>query len=349
MWIESDNLNKKYLRKNDESEFSSNKIRDLEIGHKSDLLGGLLIDPQRAIEDIMNDPNKYSRDIIQAVVFKLNENNKYMSLSKYIWREENDNKTPYWELVTRYPQLVDIAADLSFATHIPKLLHYIESGDIIIEKWDTNNIVRRKLKWKLGNTKVYRGMMLSDNDAISIKKEGLLSPLLNYSKVNKNLWRDFFENRILKTWLSKTIQDRINRWSTPNAFISTSEYKDIAIVVGAHFGNNSWQKKKLYILELLIPTIDLVFYSETVVRQSDWHTRGHLPIRIEKNVDWEKVVIDNKYEWTDTKVEQFIPWKIDHNEIVSIEVADEVSSTFRGNKDVVIEFEKWSRTWYKNS
>ncbi|MEI6053939.1 MAG: hypothetical protein WCQ49_01050 [Candidatus Saccharibacteria bacterium] len=231
--------------------------------------------------------------------------------------------TQYGEMREIHPEFAALSLDTGFMTHLPEFVEMLEKGEIT----STDPIIaRNELKEKLGYKIMWRGTMLTDEELAMAKSDGIMSPLSIYAK-NSDKPKEQFESIALSTYANFTIEKHFHGEHHLTPLVSVSEYEDVATAVGRHFGNKP-QDKKFYLFKLKMPIIDLITYKEHAVK-----TPSKLQESIERNPEYSISISlndkESEYKW-DEKVESYIFWKIDPDEILEIKQPNIAKSTWNG-------------------
>lgn len=272
--------------------------------------------------DILKNPKKYSRDDILEAILSNYSGEAYGDAQ---WRKVDGGwttpavPTVYGQFRIDHPGLAQLSLDSGFVTHLPEFMEMeIRGSDSLA--------TRNKLKEKLGEKVVYRGMMLSDEELEDVKAHGIMSSFTNHSAEAERT-KEEFEAKVLSTDVNELYERHFhgeNPYYSP--LISVSAHKDVATAVGRYFGRSRGKEgKKFYLFKLKVPKIDLAHYTKHGIRK---------PSRLEALRSKLSISVDgiaNEYDW-DENVESYMFWKIDPSEILEITQPDIKESEWNGQK-----------------
>lgn len=138
-----------------------------------------------------------------------------------------------------------------------------------------------------------------------------------------------FEAKILSTSIQYLVEAHFHHENQLTPFISVTDHRNIAIAMGREKGRRG-EKRQFYLFKIQIPKIDLISYSEHGVRRpqklQEIFERG---VNISISINGETI----EYPWDD-KVERYLFWKIDPEEIVEVTQPDIYESIHNGCKIV---------------
>lgn len=264
---------------------------------------------------ILKNPGAHTRDELLDSTFtnysgRIYGNNQWVKKIG-AWGESPEIVTVYGQLMEAHPEWAQLSLDPGFMTHLPTFIGMLNSGEVT----DTNyEGARQQLKDKLGYKTVWRSTMLTDEEFAKTQTNGLSSPLTRVVQDSEGHVAQF-EASALSAMPSYTIEKHFHGEHRATPFLSVSEYPDVAISVGRHFGDKK-PGKKFYLFQIKIPAIDLVSYTDHAIK-----TPSKLKQIKERNPDFAINVGVNgdksSYKW-DESVESFVFWKIDASEIIEV-------------------------------
>lgn len=240
------------------------------------------------------------------------------------WGSDPEIATAYGVLRDTHPEFAALSLDPGFMTHLTEFMAMLERGEIHA----TDSLgARNELKTKLGKRTLWRGTMLTDEEFQEVQDHGLPSPLANYAADSEQP-QDQFEATALSSFPSDAIEKHFHGEHRTTPYLSVSEYEDVAIAVGRHFGSRE-TGKKLYLFKLSIPEIDIVSYTDHAIR-----TPSKLRDLQDRNPDYAVSVGVNgsktEHKW-DASVESFVFWKIDPEDIIEVQ-QPEISESSWNNR-----------------
>lgn len=287
---------------------------------------GTVADRQQ-LNDILAHPGSYTRDdLLEATLANYSGeaygDNQWIK-KRVAWGDSPEVVTAYGYLMESHPEWAQLSLDPGFITHLPYFMDMLDEGEITATDYKD---AREQLKVRLGNKIVWRGTMLTDQEFESVHKQGLSSPLSKATHSSEQPLEQF-EAVSLSAWPAYTIEAHFHGEHGASPFLSVSEYPEVAISVGRHFGDKT-PGKKFYLFKLSIPVIDLVSYADHAYKA---------PYKLkqlqERNPDFAiKVGVNGKessHRW-DKSVESFVPWKIDAAEIIEVSQPEISDSSWNG-------------------
>ncbi len=227
--------------------------------------------------------------------------------------------TVHTTFANRYPHLSQLNLDPGIMTHMPEFLEFLE-GAGSQEYWPLRDAFKRHL----GVKTVWRGMVLTEEEADKVRVEGIESDFLR-KKDEMPAVIDNFEANVLSVYVDELVERHFHGENSHSPLVSVSSYEDVAIAVGRHFGRRSVSegKKRLYLFKINIPEIDVIFCTDHAVRppyKLQESIRRGTQLRVSVNG------CDSSYPW-DRHVESYILHKVDSKEIVEVSMpAIELSS-----------------------
>jgi len=276
---------------------------------------------------ILKEPGQHTRDELLESVAANYSGDAYgdTQWTKKIgaWGDSPEVVTEYGKLMEAHPDWGQLGLDAGFMTHLPEFTEMLASGEITATDYAE---ARQQLKEKLGDKIVWRGTMLSDDEFARVQSEGLGSPLSGVVQSSEQP-QEQFEAAALSARPSDTIEKHFHGEHRATPFLSVSEYPEVAISIGRHFGNKA-DGKKFYLFKLNVPAIDLVSYTDHAIK-----TPSKLQDMQSRNPDFSiKVGVNGEqssHKW-DAAVESFVFWKIDASEIVEVTQPDISESSWNG-------------------
>ena len=277
---------------------------------------------------ILQSPENFSRgELIDSLV----TNYDGSAFGDYQWSLKTggwttpEAPTIYGTFRKEYPELSQLSLDPGVITHLPTLMEMLKSGEA-----SATDLTAAKdaLKQKLGFQTMWRGTMLTDEELQLVSQTGLLSPLGKDTKTSDNPQEELEANG-LSGYIHEAMEKHLHGENYFTPFLSVSAYPDVAIAVGKHFGQRG-DGRKFHLLKLQIPTIDVISYQDHAIRMP-----YQLSSDFERNPDFSvKIGINGqeaKYKW-DEKVESYVYWKINPDEIVEITQPDIQTSSWNGRQ-----------------
>lgn len=281
---------------------------------------------RRRLQDILLNAGDHSHDELLDAVFA---NYSGEAFGDEGWRKITggwstpEENTSYGEFRERYPHLAQLSLDPGFVTHLTDFIELAQQGELTTLDYQST---RQELKEKLGDVTVWRGMALTEEELEKVKQEGILS-LLGREVNESGQPLAQFEASALTAWPSHAIESHFHNSHDTSPFISVSSSKELALTMGHQFGKLS-DDRKLYLLKIKMPKIDLVDYTEHGVQMPGWlqqllerNPDAHVPFTVDGEV--------HRTRWADG-AEQFGYWKIDPEDIVEITQPQITESKWNG-------------------
>ena len=241
------------------------------------------------------------------------------------WGDAPEIVTVHGIFADKYPQLSQLNLDLGVMTHLPELLEFLQTEDA--NTYDYLS-VRARFKQHLGNRIVWRGTMLTDAEAASVRNEGVASNLLNGVRQAESAIQ-YVEDALLSAYCSELAELHFHGENPASPFVSVSYHEDVAIAVGRHFGKFSpgAKQKQFHVLKMSVPEIDLIHYTDHAIRAP-----SKLKSMMERGAMLYVAVDDrvSAHPW-DREVESFLLYKADAAEIVDISRPAVRESSWNGN------------------
>lgn len=189
-------------------------------------------------------------------------------------------------------RLHPIALDASLMTHLPEFLSFADGHpkQTIIQ-------LRKGFRADQGTVEVWRSVALaSDAEAQLIKETGFDSDLMRFLKAEQRMNLDTFESlfflRSPSDFIDMHVYPAAYFYTSINPYISVSLRKQVASSVGKRFRNQN--RPHVYLFKMLVPEADLIYFTPHAVRDYISKSAGK-------------------------EVESFLPFRIDRNEILSVE------------------------------
>jgi hypothetical protein len=230
--------------------------------------------------------------------------------------------TIYGDFREQYGQLAQLSLDPGLITHLPEFIEFLKSYDSPINDYLA---VREDFKRHLGDRTVWRGMMISDEDAARIKQEGIESSFLRGTKDMPALIENF-EANVLSVFFSELVEQHFHLGNYHSPLVSVTSHEDLAMAVGKYFGKKS-PGNELYLFKIRIPEIDLMYYTDHAIRR---------PSKLEPHFSGEEreisISVNGKksvYHW-DRHTESYILHKINPDEILDISKPSVTQSSWQG-------------------
>jgi len=226
------------------------------------------------------------------------------------WGDSPERITIHGIFAQQNPQLAQLNLDQGIITHLPELLEFLESHNT-----EDYLAARESFKQYHGKRTVWRGMILSDEEAEKIRVKGIESNFLRKTNDIPSLIENF-EANVQSVYFKELVEIHFHGENYQSPLVSVSSHKDIAIAVGRHFGRRflSEKGKSLYLFEIQIPEIDLIYYTEHAARlpsKLDSLARNGTHLHISVNG------VDSSYPWN-RHTESYVMYKINPEEIVDI-------------------------------
>jgi hypothetical protein len=191
----------------------------------------------------------------------------------------------YQKLESLGTNYIKLIVDPGLMTHIDDFVKFTKNTNNYTQKdpW----IIRDLYAKKMGLTKVFRALKISEEDEINITEVGMF-----WSKCNTN----DFQGKNLIDDINKKMHSKLNS-SMKNEFMSVTKYPEIANFVAKTFKNDG----RVVLFELQVPKLDLI----SPRPKRHWDNEGDISL----------VCADKFFHpW----VEQFIPFVIEPSEIIGV-------------------------------
>ena len=226
------------------------------------------------------------------------------------WGDCPERTTIHGIFAQQNPQLAQLNLDQGVVTHLPEFVDFLKSQD-----QSDYLAARESFKKYLGSKTVWRGMVLSDEEAEKMSHEGIESDFLRKSGEMPSTIKNF-EANVLSVYFNEVVERHFHGENFWSPLVSVSSHRDVAIAVGRHFGGRALAEegKNLHLFKIQIPEIDLVYYTEHAARLP-----GKLQdlVRNETNLYVSVNGNESSFPW-DKYTESYVIHKIDPDEIVDV-------------------------------
>jgi|GEM_PF-1377486 len=283
---------------------------------------------RRTLNDVLVDPGHHTHDELLDAMFTNFSGETYGDEQwvKVIgaWGDAEEVTTAYGKFREEHPEFASLSLDPGFMTHLPEFMDMISKGQVTAT--DPAG-ARAQLKEKLGDTTLWRGMTLTEEELAAVREQGILSPLSRVTAESDHPVEQFSATA-LSVFPSESLDQHFFNQHPQTPFMSVTEQRDIAIAVGNQYGSRE-SGKRLYLFELKIPTIDVISYTEHALKMPSM-----LRDLTERNPDaGVRVSIDGGEEsftkWTEG-AEHYTFWKIDPQNIVNVTQPAVTESSWNG-------------------
>ncbi len=234
------------------------------------------------------------------------------------WGNSPERVTIHGIFAEQNPNLAQLNLDQGLVTHLPEFIEFLKSNGS-----EDYLHTRDSFNQYLGVQTVWRGMVLTDEEAEKVRTEGIESDFLRKVKEMPSVMENF-EANVLSVYFNELIEQHFHGENYQSPLVSISSHRDVAIAVGRHFGRRSLSEegKNLYLFKIHIPEIDLIYYTEHAARipaklQDLVRNGTHLHISVNG--------VKSSYPW-DRHTESYVMYKINPEEITEIS-KPEVSMT----------------------
>ncbi|MCF7872245.1 hypothetical protein K9L97_04385 [Candidatus Woesearchaeota archaeon] len=228
------------------------------------------------------------------------------------WGDRPEITTLYGKAFQEFPKLEELNFDLGIITRLPEFINFLKTN----YKGQQINRIRNEFREELGTKIMYRGMRISDEEAENISKNGILANYFNTLKQIKKPLEDF-EANFISAYVWNVFEKHLYNEKTRSPLISITEKESIGVALGNHFGKRD---KQLQILKMEIPALDIIYFTEHGIK--NYSTKNlEMHIKIDENEETHKL---------DNKVESFIMYKINPEEIIDIYKPDIKTTTWNG-------------------
>ncbi|MFH1173499.1 MAG: hypothetical protein V1725_00005 [archaeon] len=216
------------------------------------------------------------------------------------------------------PHLAQLNLDQGVVTHLPEFVDFLKSQD-----QSDYLAARESFKKYLGSKTVWRGMVLSDEEAEKMRHEGIESDFLRKSGEMSSTIENF-EANLLSVYFDEVVERHFHGENYWSPLVSVSSHQDVAIAVGRHFGGRTLTEegKNLHLFKIQIPEIDLIYYTEHAARlpgklQDSVRNGTHLHVSVNGT--------ESSFPW-DKHTESYVMYKINPDEIIDV-LKPELSTT----------------------
>lgn len=277
--------------------------------------------------DLLTNSKSVSRDEIMNAVMSAYAGNNYGDVNwpKFSggWTTPQE-PTLYGMVREQYPEASQLSLDPGFVTHLPEFVTFLRSANLGTQNYST---LRAAFKEYLGYKMMWRGMVVTEEQAERIKREGIPSLFLN-ANAEVPLSIENFEATVLSVYFSDLVEVHFHGENPYSPLVSVSSHEDVAIVMGKHFGKKPKSpERELYLFQIRVPEIDIIYYtSHAVKRPTKLATLGD---GRERQLSISLNGKSATYPW-DRHVESYVLYKIDSHEIVEITKPEITTFSWRG-------------------
>jgi hypothetical protein len=284
-----------------------------------------VIEDRSKLVNLLKDSKRSRRNEITQAVMSCYSGAAYADVNwtKVIsaWGNDPEIETIHGIFARQNPQLVQLNLDQGVVTHLPELVEFLK------DKCQREYLATREsFSQYLGFTNVWRGMVLSDEEAEKIMHDGIESNFLRKSLRMDSILENF-EANVLSVYFNEVVERHFHSENYWSPLVSVSSHKDIAIAVGRHSGRALLAEgKKLYLFQIRIPEIDLIYYTEHTLRLPENLERlvkNRTPLRVMING------IESSFQW-DKHVESYVMYKINPDEIIEVTKPEIINSSWNG-------------------
>jgi len=235
------------------------------------------------------------------------------------WGDIPLQQTLYGDFYVKHKGLLPLSLDLGFITHLPEWFE----ENMIQNNGSHYLIMRYNFKKQLGTRTVWRGMMLSEEEAECMKTYGIPSAFLHRSKDMPDPLLNL-EANVLSVYPYELLQVHFHHENMLTPFISVSSHPEIAIAVERHYGHKD-PFKNFYLFQCSLPEIDLIYFTDHAIQKpSKLASLSHdTPLRVSLNNE------EYSYPW-DRNVESYVSYKINPEEIIEITKPSIQQSSWNG-------------------
>jgi len=210
----------------------------------------------------------------------------------------------------QYPHLQSLNLDWGFISYLPEFLTYAQHRNI----GNDPLLVRQQFKEYLGSARVWRGIRLTSAELETVKTVGIQSAFLR--NIPHDAALEWLEADVLSAYPWAVLGRQCYGGHPRSPLISVSADRDLAMRVGGSAPSTSvsGEKKNLHVFELEMPLMDILPYTDHGLP---------LPDFLHYWVEEEQAKMRCKNQSTvhplwKTNVEQFVMYKINPEEIISI-------------------------------
>lgn len=238
------------------------------------------------------------------------------------WGDRPEMITIHGIFARNNPELLQLNLDPGVITHLPEFVEFLRS-----QSHDNYLIARESFKKHLGSRTVWRGMVLTDEEADRVRHEGIESSFLRKSEEMQSVIENF-EANVLSVYFDQIVERHFyaeNYWSP---LISVSSHRDIAIAVGRHSGRNKVKEGgSLYLFKIEIPEIDLIYFTEHAVR---WPSKMQDAVRNGNKIHVAINDAKSSFNW-DRHAESYVMYKINPDEIADVFKTNLTATSWNGH------------------
>ena|SRR3989339_119871 len=285
-----------------------------------------IIGDRSSLTNLLQDSKSHKRNEINKAVMSCYSGAAYgdANWTKVIsaWGDRPERETIHGIFAQQNPHLVQLNLDQGVVTHLPELVEFLKSQD----KSDYL-AARESFKQYLGSKTVWRGMVLSDEEAEKMRYEGIESYFLR-KKGDMPSTIENFEANVLSVYFNEVVERHFHGENYWSPLVSVSSHRDVAIAVGRHFGGRALAEegKNLHLFKIQIPEIDLVYYTEHAARlpgKLDSLVRNGTHLHVSVNGT------ESSFPW-DKHTESFVRYKINPDEIVDVSKPELSTTSWNG-------------------
>lgn len=273
-----------------------------------------IIGERSSLTNLLQDSKSHKRNEINEAVMSCYSGDAYgdANWTKVIsaWGDSPEKVTIHGIFAQLNPHLAQLNLDQGVVTHLPEFVEFLKSQD-----QNDYLAARESFKQHLGSNTVWRGMVLSDEEAEKIRYEGIESDFLRKSGDMLSTIENF-EANVLSVYFNEVVERHFHGENYWSPLVSVSSHKDVAIAVGRNFGGRALveEGKSLHLFKIQIPEIDLVYYTEHAARlpaKLQDLVRNGTPLHVSVNGT------ESSFPW-DKHTESYVKYKINPAEIVDI-------------------------------
>src|SRR3989338_4350441 len=225
-------------------------------------------------------------------------------------------------IFAQHSHLTQLNLDQGVVTHLPEFVEFLKSRE-----QSDYLAARESFKRDLGSNTVWRGMVLSDQEAEKMRYEGIESDFLRKSGDMLSAIENF-EANVLSVYFNELVERHFHGENYWSPLVSVSSHRDVAIAVGRHFGGraSAQEGKNLHLFKIQIPELDLVYYTEHAARlpaklQDLVRNGTHLHVSVNGT--------ESSFPW-DKHTESYVMYKINPDEIVDVSTPELSRTSWNG-------------------
>ncbi len=238
------------------------------------------------------------------------------------WGNRPEIVTIHGVFAEQNPGMEQLNLDHGLITRLPEFVEFMKennSSDYSVARDSFNN--------HLGSQNMWRGMVLTKEEAERMRYEGIESDFLRKNRDNPLILENF-ESNVLSVYFDTLVEKHFHGENYQSPLISVSSHKDVATAVGRHFGGRALldKEKDLYLFNMNIPKIDLIHYTDHAAR---------LPFKLQDLVKNDLHIhisvdgVETSHPW-DKNTESYVMYKINPEEIVEVLKPDVTESSWNG-------------------